>query len=407
MVPDSVDGRVASASERIGTTASIDGVAAGTVVAPTSTDEVAAVLREAAAEQQTVVVQGAGTKLTWGLPPRSADVLLDLSGLDQVVEHAAGDLIATAQAGTPLTVLQAHVGGAGQRLLLDETVPGTTVGGALATNASGPRRLVAGTVRDLLIGVTFVRADGVVARAGGKVVKNVAGYDVGKLLVGSFGTLAVVTEATFRLHPVPPATRWLTAHVASPADAQRLVQSILGAQVVPAAIGVAFSPAGASLSLLLEGRADGVDARVEAARELLPGSAVSDTGPDGWGTYPWDLSATGDDRAVALKLTFRLSGLADVLAATDGFRVTGSAGAGVLYAAVPGEDPAWVAATVARLRAVCAGHGGSVVVVDAPAAVKQAVDVWGPVPGLDLMRRVKDEFDPDHRLAPGRFVGGI
>jgi len=388
-------------------TAEVDGVAVGEVATPCSTDEVAATLRGAAGGGRSVVVQGGGTKQTWAMPPRSADLLLDLSGMDRVVEHAAGDLIVTAQAGTPLAAVQEHVAAAGQRLLVDETIPGSTVGGVLATNASGPARLLAGTMRDLLIGVTMVRADGVVARAGGKVVKNVAGYDVGKLLVGSYGTLAVVTEATFRLHPVPPVRRWLTVPFGSATEAQRLVQDVLAAQVVPAALEVAVDGDARSVTLLLEGRGAGVDGRAQAAAGLLPGATSTEERPDGWGRYPWDPSATGDDRAVALKLTFRLSALADVLEAAADLAVRGSAGAGVLYASMSGDEPAAVAPVLTRLREVCGRHGGAVVVLDAPAAVKRTVDVWGPVPALDLMRRVKDEFDPDRRLAPGRFVGGI
>ncbi|MGH3351630.1 MAG: FAD-binding oxidoreductase [Nocardioides sp.] len=389
--------------------ATVSGVAPGRVERPTSTAEVAEVMRKAATAGESVVPTGAGTKLDWGLPPTSADVLLDLSALDQVTEHASGDLIATAGAGTPLSRLQEEVSSDEQRLALDVTVPGATIGGTLAANTSGPRRLFAGTLRDLLIGVTVVRADGVIAKAGGKVVKNVAGYDLGKLLIGSMGTLAVVTEATFRLHPVPRASRWLTVPAASPEEAGRLTQAVLHSQAVPAALDVDLARDGRiDVSVLVEGRPDGVAGRTQALVELLPGATVGEEPPHGWGAYPWDVAATGDDRATALKLTFRLSGLPEVLAAARGLEVRGSAGVGVAYAAIPNDtDEQDVPSTVTRLRQVCEAHGGSVVVLDAPAAVKESVDVWGPVPALDLMRRVKNEFDPDHRLSPGRFVGGI
>jgi glycolate dehydrogenase FAD-binding subunit len=389
----------------------VDGVLPGLVARPSDTAQVAEVLKAAAAHSLTVVPRGRGTKMSWGTAPASANVLLDVSGLDQVLDHQAGDLIVEAQAGTPLAEVQSVVGEAGQRLALDETVPGASIGGTIAANTSGPRRVAIGTARDLLIGITVVRADGVVAKAGGRVVKNVAGYDLGKLLIGSAGTLAVVVDAIFRLHPLPKSYRWVTVSVDNPADAQRHVQSVLHAQAVPAAIEVDWAEGKGSVSVLLEGRDEGVVARTTAVRELLGGSSSDSADPPaGGGTYPWNMSATGDQRSTAIKLTFALSGLAGVLtAATEaGMSLRGSAGAGVAYAAVPAGTPVQtVRGAVDRLRRACSEHGGTVVVVDAPAEVKASVDVWGPIPAIDLMRRVKDQFDPDHRLAPGRFVGGI
>ncbi|MEJ7831883.1 MAG: FAD-binding oxidoreductase [Nocardioides sp.] len=390
----------------------VDGVRPGLVARPADTDQVSAVLRAAAAHGLSVVPRGRGTKLSWALPPSSADLLLDLSALDRVLDHAAGDLIVAAQAGTLLSDVQETVGGASQRLAVDETVPGASIGGTLAANTSGPGRLATGTMRDLLIGITVVRVDGVVAKAGGRVVKNVAGYDVGKLMVGSFGTLAVVTEALFRLHPAPAAKRWVTVPAENPARAQAVVQSVIHSQAVPAAVEVDWPADGSgSVSVLLEGRAEGVEGRTASFRALLGETATeSDTPPAGWAAYPWDLAAAGPQRSTALKLTFVLSGLHDVLAAAGGAGVAlrGSAGVGVAYAAIASATPvATVRAAVEQLRGVCARHGGSVVVLDAPADVKAGIDVWGPLPALDLMRRVKGQFDPDHRLAPGRFVGGI
>ena len=384
----------------------VDGVVPGLIARPTSTEQVSEVLRAAAAHRLTVVPRGRGTKMSWGVPCESVDLVVDVSGMDRVLDHAAGDLIVATEAGARLSDVQDAVGKERQRLAVDETVPGASIGGSLATNASGPLRHVTGTMRDLLIGVTVVRADGVVAKAGGRVVKNVAGYDLGKLMIGSFGTLGVVTEALFRLHPLPDVQRWVTVPVADAAQTHDLVQVAVHSQAVPNAVEVDLPHGGqGTVSVLLAGKSDGVAGRVRTMSGLLGAtSTTSDSAPDGWAAYPWAADGTG------LKLTFVLSGLPDVVsgAADVGADLRGSAGTGVLYAALPaGTEPEQVAAAVERLRTVCTRHLGSAVVVDAPAPVKRAVDVWGPVPALDLMRRVKDQFDPDHRLAPGRFVGGI
>lgn len=392
----------------------VDGVQPALVARPGSTPEVAEVLRAAAAHDLAVVPRGRGTKLTWGRPPERADLLLDLSAMDRVLDHAAGDLIVEAQAGTRLADVQDAVAQSNQRLALDETVPGASIGGTLAAGTSGPGRVATGTLRDLLIGVTVVRADGAVAKAGGRVVKNVAGYDLGKLVHGSFGTLAVVTEALFRLHPIPATRRYVSVAVEDGADAHRLTQAVLNSPVVPGAVEVDLPPEGpGTVAVLLEGIAAGVLGRTSATLDLLgAGATAQEHAPTGWSRYPWDTAATGDARETAVKLAFAISGLADVVAAARAcpapVHLRGSSGAGVVYAAIPAATPVPdVAVTVDRLRTSCARLGGSAVVLDAAADVKATVDTWGPVPALDLMRRVKDRFDPDHRLAPGRFVGGI
>ena len=392
----------------------VDGVPPALVARPGSTAEVAEVLRAAAAHGLTVVPRGRGTKMTWGRPPERVDLVLDLGRMDAVVDHAAGDLIVEAQAGAPLAAVQETVAGAGQRFALDDPLGNSSVGGALATNLSGPGRVGTGTARDLLIGCTVVRSDGVVAKAGGRVVKNVAGYDLGKLFIGSFGTLAVLTQAVFRLHPLPAARRVVTVPFDRPEEAQRLVQAVLHAQVVPGAIEVDRPAEGpGSVAVLLEGIEEGVAGRTASTLALLGPDAGEETElPANWGAFPW----AADGSQTALKATFALSGLARVLDAARtaadaaGVRLDlrGSGGAGVLYGALPADAGAdAVGSVVDRLRAECTALGGALVVLDGPPEVKAAVDTWGPVPALDLMQRVKERFDPERRLAPGRFVGGI
>ncbi len=397
----------------------VAGVAARWVAEPGATDEVAAVLAAAAELGLTVVARGSGSRLRWGPAPRSVDVIVDLHRMDQVLEHEAGDLVTHVQAGARLDHVQQVLAAAGQHLALDPfPAAGAghrgTVGGVIATAAGGPLRHSAGGVRDLLIGTVLVRADGVLAHSGGKVVKNVAGYDLGKVLAGSWGTLAIVTEATFRLHPLAPVSSWVSATAADHATAAGLVSALVHSQLTPAAVELDRPPSGdVTVTAHLAGTADGVRTRVDQlTADVWTGGASADGEPPSWwGTGVWQ---PGD---VGLRLTHRLTGLPVLLDTLDAAcascgvmraAVRGSAGFGVLHAALPGDaDPAAIAAVVERLRAASAGWQGDVVVLDAPAAVRDMVDMWGPARGLPLMRRVKDQFDPGHRLAPGRFVGGI
>ncbi|MCA2214346.1 FAD-binding oxidoreductase [Jidongwangia harbinensis] len=394
-------GDLADLTRPAGDDDAVAGVPARLVAAPASTEEASAVLAAAAAAGLAVVVRGGGSKLDWGMPPERLDLILDTRRLAGVVEHAAGDLITVVRAGTPTDDLDLP----GQQLALDRPVPGATVGGTVAVNTSGPRRVLYGTARDLLIGMTVVRPDGRVAHAGGKVVKNVAGYDLAKLFTGSYGTLGLITECAFRLHPRPAATAVVCAPAPDPAAAGRLAAAVRDAQVVPSAVEVDAPPGGpVEVAALVEGSVDGVAERAAVLHKVL-GDQARDGVPEWWGTLPW---RTGQ---VGIKLTAPLSRVPALLteARATGAAVTvrGSAGAGVLYAGLPADPPGDVATVVERLRAAAVRAEGHVVVLTAPPAVRQLVDLWGPVGGLALMRRVKDQFDPEHRFAPGRFVGGI
>jgi glycolate oxidase FAD binding subunit len=475
MGADSVPGVLSAACAEVrvaGPADAVDGVLPRYVASPGGLDEASAVLRAAAADGLATVARGAGTRLSWGSPPTRCDLVIDTRRMNRVLEHAAGDLVVRVQAGAGLDQLAAVLSAADQRLALDPPPasraagdtggPGNgsgagngsgtgTVGGILATGAAGPLRFRYGTPRDLLIGITVVRADGTVASSGGKVVKNVAGYDLGKLFTGSYGTLGLIAEAAFRLHPRPGATSFVTADCPDAASAHAAIAAAAESPLTPSAAEI-DRPARTGpvrVGILLEGDPDGVAERATRMTKLLdsgPAAAVSPE-PPGW----WGRGAAAAADGTVLRIGFWAAGLARVIGAVDAAAsavgldpaVSGSAAAGVIYAAV-GEDaePAAVSEFVGTLRAALAddprvnapptgaaapisGAGGTyapaegpaaavgpvaratVVVQRAPAAVRATVDLWGPVPALGLMRAVKDQFDPGHLMAPGRFVGGI
>src|SRR5918998_2956858 len=272
----------------------VDEVPARWVAWPRNTEEVSAVLRAAAGLGLRVVARGSGSRLCWGLPPTDLDLIVDTSRMTAVLAHAAGDLIVTTQAGLRMVDLQNQLGVHRQQLALDGSdTLGGTIGGTIATATSGPLRYRFGSVRDLLIGITVVLADGTVARSGGTVVKNVAGYDLGKLYTGSLGTLGVITEAVFRLHPMPEASRWILAPAADAARAAAAVAAVRAAQHDPVALEVNRGTPGGpvTVGVAVEGVAKGIDARADAVASLLSGvGGIAAPGiehpPEWWGPPP-------------------------------------------------------------------------------------------------------------------------
>ena len=441
----SVPGSLARACRAVrpgGPRDAIAGMTPPWVGSPADTAEASALLAAAAEHGLAVVPRGSGTTVSWGVPPRRLDLVIDTLRLDRVIEHAAGDLVVRAQAGVTMRQLAGVLATARQQLALDEPAgpahggqaDSPTVGGLVARGSAGPRRLRYGTPRDLLIGITVIRPDGTVTKSGGKVVKNVAGYDLGKLYAGSHGTLGLITEAIFRLHPLPAATAFVTAGYADPAAAAQGVAAAAGSELAPVAIEI-DRPARDGLvrvAVLLEGDPAGVSERASLMRGVLgAGTATLDAAPPWWGAAPGATGAgsPGREAGTVIRVGFWAAALPGVLHAVDAAgraarldpAVAGSAAAGTLHAAVPGSAaPDAVAGFLAALRDRLArdlepGFAGgagpparaSAVVVRAPAPVRDLVDMWGPVPALGLMRALKDQFDPEHLMAPGRFAGGI
>jgi glycolate oxidase FAD binding subunit len=352
-----------------------------TAVEPADEQETAAILRDANETGQAVIPMGGGTKLDWGNPPRKADVLLSMRRQNRVIEHAWADLTVTVEAGCTIAELQRTLAEHGQRLAIDPLwSERATVGGVLSTNDSGVLRLGYGSLRDLIIGITLVLADGTIAKSGGKVVKNVAGYDLPKLATGGLGTLGVITRAVFRLHPLPRNTRTLTIAVDNADAMQRVISAILGAQLVPAAVQVRNE----HVDILLEGTLDGIAAQESAIQKF---GMVKEGSPDVWKARE-ELWAEGR----IVKFTTLPARIAATSASFSRFVVQA---AGIGYGHFNGD--------LQELRTGLERDGGSLTILG-----QSELDAWGSVgDALPLMRVVKAQFDPKGTLNTGRFVGGM
>ncbi len=398
------------------------------VVAPGDVGQVAEVLRFAQSNRLVVTPAGGGTKSDqksgggsgrgsdWGNPVAAA-IQLSIRRMARVREHAWQDMTCTVEAGCTWAEMQSALANHGQMVALDPLWPErATVGGIIATNDSGALRIQFGGLRDLIIGMTFVLADGTIAKSGGKVVKNVAGYDLHKLLTGSFGTLGVIAEVNFRLHPVERFVQtWSVAardaDAADPASFAEPLFALMDSQMTPSGV-----------QLRIFGRECGLDIRIAAPREcaaeyearvrsIFSGFAVNASNDAAWEARPQIFDSNYEIILKASVIAGEVCSVASELrkrADAEGVELALVCQAnGLMTLGLnSGHDPA--VRFIEHLRTRLGKCGGSAVALRIPDAMRKEVDVWGPQSdALPLMREIKRRFDPGRILNPGRFVGNI
>ena len=392
----------------------IDGVRPRMVAEPRTPETLAATLGWASSEQLSVLVRGGGTKLEWGGVAQACDLLLSTAALDAVLEHRHGDLTATIQAGAPLATVNAALAEHGQWLPLDPPWPErVTIGGVVATNDSGPRRHRHGAPRDLIIGITVARSDGQLAKAGGIVVKNVAGYDLSRLLTGSFGCLGVIVSATFKLAPIGAASRTVLIDLESSDALSSAIATLSSSSLTPTAMELEWLP----VRLMI--RFESVEAAVEQqAREaigLVAGHRTATVLSGDDESELWARAGQWDEPGTIVKLSTRPTALVSTLGwlqdACDKddlqLAAAGRAGLGVVdvWLRGPAESQARV---IAQLRARLPVGQGSAVIRRGDVVLRRQIDPWGPVgDSLPVMQAVKMRFDPQGKLNPSRGPGGL
>ncbi|HTX57060.1 MAG TPA: FAD-binding oxidoreductase [Candidatus Acidoferrales bacterium] len=376
--------------------------------APASLDEAAALLHELAGRERTVGITGG--ERPGGPAAVAVDEVVSTRALDAIVEYVPADQIVTVQAGVTVARLQAALRERRQRLSLDPPVPErTTIGGAVACASYGPLRTRYGTAKDAIVGMSIVRADGVPARGGGKVVKNVAGFDIPKLMVGTYGTLAMIGTVTFRLHPLPAASSEVIVNGCTLGDLRSLVHAIIAAQLEPSAIYATYDATGYACCVRFEGFPEGVKAQRDALLALAKRDASE-------GSLEADHERARAAGSLQVKITVPPSAIEELhaQAVSPLYRALDGAHAAiyptVCAAFVSGEagDGAGVLSALTAARTFAERSGGNLVTLEAPSMIRASFDSWGtPPPSYKLMRALKARFDPKNRLNPGGFVGGL
>jgi len=392
------------------------------IVYPQTQEQLAAVIREAHLNNWRVLPCGSGSKLSWGGLAKSIDVVVSTERINRLIEHAVGDLTITVEAGMNFSRLQEILAGSRQFLALDPTKPElATVGGIVATADTGSWRQRYGSVRDQLLGITFVRADGQIAKAGGRVVKNVAGYDLMKLFTGSYGTLGIISQVTFRVYPLQEAsgTVVLTGMVEAVSQAADILR---GSALTPTQADllstklVSSLGLGKGLGLIARFQSIGESVKEQSNRLLEVGQKLGLDGviySDGDEATLWQrlrecMHSSPTKSVITCKIGVLPTAAVEILTQVELGMIHIGSGLGILQL----DSQSQVLEVRDELRSVggdrIQANNGFLTILEAPVTVKQQVDVWGYTDNaLPLMRRIKEQFDSKNILSPGRFVGGI
>jgi len=385
----------------------VDGEVPPQVAEPDTPQTFADTLKGASADRLPTVIRGGGTKLSWGRTPATVDLVVATSRLNRLIAHRHGDLTATVQAGMKLRELNAALSSQRQWLPIDSAFDHATIGGVVATNDAGPSRHRHGTPRDLVIGITLALTDGRVVKAGGTVVKNVAGYDLGKLVSGSHGTLAGIVDVTFKLVPIPPTSATLVAWYADAATLARDVATLDATQIEPAAFDVRMEDGEMpfQLKLRIATSPAACDAQIAAARALVSGQAMILTDIAEQGSWAAQMDPVGHGDAT-VRFSWLPSRLPQVLAMLEEIQRTEIrllfagrvVGAGAVQ--LSGQVAA-LASAIERLRA--SADVGNVILLRGSRELKERIDVWGLERSSDrVARAVKQTLDPAGILNAGR-----
>ncbi len=401
----------------------IDGLSPRQTAAPNDAAAVTELLRNACDEKAVVVPRGGGTMFDLGAPLERVDMGLSLEKLANVLDYQPANLTVRTEAGITLGDLNRRLGEHGQWLPLDPPCASrATIGGILATNAGGFLRVRYGSARDLLIGIRVALPDGQIVKGGGQVVKNVAGYDLPKLFIGSLGTLGVIVEATFKITPLPPKTTTLVAGFSDLQPACAVALRVLHSPLLPTSMTI-LNPAASkqyeqSEHYALAVRFGGISSAIarqlnDVAQWARSNGSVSSTKLEDDAALWSGLSDFAADNETVLKVGVLPTQLAaagnaaERLADQNGLDCAFTANpVGILHVALKGE-PEKVKSAVASLRQTTTTTGGHLVVQRAPRALREQIDVWGPLQNSSLMRKLKQEFDPQGILNPGRFAPGV